>query len=625
MSKEIKSDIAEKPRVADKPKAKGKSKALRNTIIFLLLSAAAVAAWQWYEPNNKIKSQVQEFESQPADIDTSVENQLIATGPSNENKLADLDTSIESQQTDIVSPPEHQPKEADTSLAEIESRIVESIEIQLAKVASSEELRTVSDEIRNKREEIDARFMLLENDLAESVGKQKILEGLYQDLAPNRDETTIEEVEQLLFIANKQLRLANNVTSAMIAIQEADARLQRINHPQISHLQNALAKDMGILKAVPEIDIVGIGLKLDSLAEEIDQLPLAMEGATSPEINDVPNKSQTSGGVLGILKDFFKGDPNESQETGGTLKIIQDFLLETWANLNKYVDIEQFVNVEQLVRIEHVGKQDIPDPSHSYFLRENLKLRLLAAHNALLARDAGNFQAYLETSIEWINKHFNNKSELGISMLETLDQLHSNKIALNVPNILTSYDAVRKFHLSIKVETANALIDSKIAEQKRAKDKENARLLVEAEAEAAAKAEAEAEAAEAEAEVAAKAEAEAAEAEAEAAAKAEAEAEAAEAEAEAAAKAEAEAAAKAEAEAAAKAEAEAAEAEAEAAAKAEAEAAAEAEAEAAAEAEAEADVKLEEEVEGDSIMGKEKAEEVDIESQTDEEVGGEDR
>jgi len=572
MSKEIKSDITEKPRVADKPKAKGKSKILRNIMILLLLSASAVAAWQWYEANNKIKSQVQEFESQPADIGTSVEDQLIAADPSSENKLADFDTSIESQQTDIVSPPKNQPKEADTStenkLAELESRIVKSIEIQLAKVASSDELRTVSDEIRNKREEIDARFMLLENDLAKSVGKQKILEGLYQDLAPNRDETTIEEVEQLLFIANKQLQLANNVTSAMIAIQEADARLQRINHPQIPHLQSVLAKDIGLLKAVPEIDIVGIGLKLDSLAEEIDQLQLAMEGATSPEINDAPNKSQTSGGVLGILKDFFKGDPNEPQETGGTLKTIQDFLLETWANLNKYVDIEQFVNVEQLVRIEHVGKQDIPDPSHSYFLRENLKLRLLAAHNALLARDARNFQAYLETSIEWINKHFNNKSELGISMLETLGQLHSNEISLNVPNILTSYEAVRKFHLSIKVEAANALIDSKIAEQKRAKDKENARLLAEAEAEA-------------EAEAAAQAEAEAA------AAKAEAEA--------------AEAAAKAEAEAAA------------AAAKAEA-----------AEA-AEADVKLEEEVEGDSIMEKEKAEEVDIESQTDEEVGGEDR
>ena len=641
MSKEIKSDISEKPRVADKPKAKGKSKALRNGIIFLLFSAAAIAAWQWYESNNKIKSQVQEFKSQPTDVDASIESQLTAADPSTENELVDVDTSIESQLTDIVPPPGYQEIEADTStenkLAEIEKRIVESINVQLAKLDPSEELHAVSDEIRKKREESDARFMLLENDLAKSIGKQTILEGLYQDLAPNRNETTIEEVEQLLFIANQQLRLANNVTSAMVAIQEADERLQRINHPRISHLQNVLAKDMDLLKAVPKIDIVGIGLRLDGLAETIDQLPLAVEGTLSPKINDVPNKSQTSGGVLEIIKDFFKGAPNESQESGGTLRIIQDFFLEIWANLNKYVDIEQFVNIEQLVRIEHVGKQDIPDPSHSYFLRENLKLRLLAAHNALLARDEGNFQAYLETSIEWINKHFNNKSELGISMLETLSQLHSNEISLNVPNISTSYDAVRKFHLSIKVETANALIDSKIAEQERAENKENSRLLAEAEAEAKVAAEAEAKAAaEAEAKAAAEAEAKAAaEAEAKAAAEAEAKA-AAEAEAKAAAEAEAKAAAEAEAKAVAEAEAKAAaEAEAKAVAEAEAKAVAKAEAEAIAEAKdlAEADVekdeekesKLEEEVEGDSVMEKEEAEGVGIESQTEEEVGGENR
>ena len=601
MSKEIKSDISEKPRVADKPKAKGKSKALRNGIIFLLFSAAAIAAWQWYESNNKIKSQVQEFKSQPTDVDASIESQLTAADPSTENELVDVDTSIESQLTDIVPPPGYQEIEADTStenkLAEIEKRIVESINVQLAKLDPSEELHAVSDEIRKKREESDARFMLLENDLAKSIGKQTILEGLYQDLAPNRNETTIEEVEQLLFIANQQLRLANNVTSAMVAIQEADERLQRINHPRISHLQNVLAKDMALLKAVPKIDIVGIGLRLDGLAETIDQLPLAVEGTLSPKINDVPNKSQTSGGVLEIIKDFFKGAPNESQESGGTLRIIQDFFLEIWANLNKYVDIEQFVNIEQLVRIEHVGKQDIPDPSHSYFLRENLKLRLLAAHNALLARDEGNFQAYLETSIEWINKHFNNKSELGISMLETLSQLHSNEISLNVPNISTSYDAVRKFHLSIKVKTANALIDSKIAEQERAENKENSRLLAEAEAEAKVAAEAEAKAA--------------AEAEAKAVAEAEAKAVA---ETEAVAKAEAEAVAKAEAEAIAEAEA-----------KDLAEAEAKDLAEADVEKDEEKESKLEEEVEGDSVMEKEEAEGVGIESQTEEEVGGENR
>ena len=454
-----------------------------------------------------------------------------------------------------------------------------SIENRLAEVDSSEELRNISDEVRKKREETDARFKLLEADLTESIGKQKILEGLYQDLAPNRNEATMEEVEQLLLIANQQLRLANNVKSALVAMQEADVRLQRINHPQISHLQNVLAKDMDLLKAVPKVDTVGISLSLDSLAETIDQLPLAMEEALPPKTNDAPHKPQTSGGMLGML---------------------QDFLLEIWTDIKK------------LVRIEHVGKQDIPPPSHSYFLRENLKLRLLAAHNALLARDAVNFKANLKTSIEWINKHFNNKSKLGISMLETISQLHGNEIAIDLPNISTSYDAVRKYRLANKKETVNASINSKIAEQKQAEDEENARLLAESakakeEAEAKAKAEQEAKAKE----------------EAEAKAKAEQEAKAKE-EAEAKAKAEQEAKAKEEAEAKAKAEQEAK-------AKEEAEAKAKAEQEAKAKEEAEVgkneeeDAKLVEKVGGEAVMEEETGEEVDIESRTEEEVGGENK
>ena len=391
MSKEIQPDIAEKSQVADKPQTTGKSKSLRNGIIFLLcavMAAAAIAAWQWYEASNKIKNLQQKFE----------------------NRLVEVDSSIEKR---------------------------------LAEVDSSEELHNISDEVRKKREETDTRFKLLEADLTESIGKQKILEGLYQDLAPNRNEATMEEVEQLLLIASQQLRLANNVKSAVVAMQEADVRLQRINHPQISHLQSVLAKDMDLLKAVPKVDTVGIGLSLDSLAETIDQLPLAMEEALPSKTNDAPHKPQTSGGML------------------------QDFLLEIWTDIKK------------LVRIEHVGKQDIPPPSHSYFLRENLKLRLLAAHNALLARDAINFKAYLKTSIEWINKNFNNKSKLGISMLETLSQLHGNEIAIDLPNISTSYDAVHKYRLATKKETVNSSINSKIAEQKQAEDEENMRLLAE--------------------------------------------------------------------------------------------------------------------------------------------------
>ena len=520
MSKEIHPDTINESQVADKPQTTGKSKSLRNSIIFLLFAImiiAAIAAWQWYEANNKFESLQQKFEAQLVGIDSSIEKRL-------------------------------------------------------TEVDSSEEIRNISDEVRRKREESNSKLKLLEVGLTESANKLKILEGLYEDLAPNRNETTMEEVEQLLLIANQQTRLANNTKSALVAMQEANIRLQRINHPQISHLQNILSKDMDLLKAVPKIDTVGISQSLDSLAKSVNQLPLAMEKAVPPKTNDATPKSEVSEGITGIL---------------------QDFLMEIWADIKK------------LVRIDHVGKQDIPPPSHSYFIRENLKLRLLAAHNALLARDAANFKAYIKTSIEWINEHFNNESKLGTSMLKTLNQLYNNEIPTDSPDISASYDAVRKYRLDTKKEISEASINSKIAEQKQAEEEEKERLLAE-------KAKVDAIAAEAKA----KAEAEAAKV-AEAEAKAEAEAaKVAEAEA----KAEAEAAKVAETEA--KAEAEAAKA-AETEAKAEAEAAKAAEAKAEAKTKAElADkveineektVKLEREVEGETSM----------EEEIEEEVGGE--
>ena len=452
MSKEIQPDIIEESQVVDKPQTTGKSKGLRNGIIFLLFAvmvATAIAAWQWYEANNKIKTLQKEFETRLVSIDSSIEKRLV-------------------------------------------------------EIDSSEELRNISDKVGREQEKTDSKLKLLEIGLTESVGKQKILEGLYEDLAPNSNETTMEEVEQLLLVANQQTRLTNNVKSALVAMQEANVRLQRINHPQISHLQNILAKDIDLLKAVPIVDTMNISQSLDSLAESVNQLPLAMEAALPPKTSDAPHKPKASEGLLGML---------------------QDLLLEIWTDIKK------------LVRIDHVGKQDIPPPSHSYFLRENLKLRLLAAHNALLARDAVNFKAYLKTSIEWINKHFNNKSKLGTSMLETLNQLHSNEISIDSPDISTSYDAVRKYRLATKKETANTAINSKIVEQKQAEE-ENERLLMEKAEAAEAEAKAKAEAAEAEA----KAKAKAAEAEDKAkaeAAEAEAKAKAEAAEAEAKAKAEA--------------------------------------------------------------------------------------
>ena len=215
MSTEIQPDVTDKPEVTDKLEITGKPQGLRSRINPLLFAAmvAAVIA-AW-----------QWYEAR---------------------------SQIESLQQ------------------EFEKRLVE-IDV------SYKELRNISTKVREKREETETRIKLLETNLTESIKRQAALEELYQDLAPDRDEVTMEEVEQLLLIANQQLQLASNVKSALIAMHEADVRLQRINHPQLSTLRKTLAKDMDLLKAVPNVDTMEINLRLERLAETVDTLPLAME------------------------------------------------------------------------------------------------------------------------------------------------------------------------------------------------------------------------------------------------------------------------------------------------------------------------------------------------------------
>jgi uroporphyrin-III C-methyltransferase len=240
------------------------------------------------------------------------------------------------------------------------------------------------------------------------------LEALYQELTRNRDEATLEEVEQLLLIANQQLQLASNVKAALIAMQEADARLQRLDRPQLSSLRKVLSTDMDLLKAAPYVDTVGVSIRLDNLAASVDALPLAME-LRPPE----PGASR------------FPQIPV-------TENIWLRFFHEAWED------------IKRLVRIQHMDKPDIAllSPSQAYFLRENLRLRLLSARHALLARDGTSFKADIDASVDWIGRYYDNSSKSVVNMLETLTQLRESEVGIELPRISASLDAVRNYRLA---------------------------------------------------------------------------------------------------------------------------------------------------------------------------------
>jgi uroporphyrin-3 C-methyltransferase len=258
-----------------------------------------------------------------------------------------------------------------------------------------------------------AKITLLETRLAESQAQQAALEALYRDLAPSRDEIALSEIEQVLLVANQQLQLAGNVTSALIALQLAEAKLQRLDRPQFLPLRRALAKDVDRLKAMPYVDVAGMSLKLDQALASIDKLPLAMD-----ERVPLPAKDD-------------KAPPVDESA-------LQRFLREAWAD------------VRQLIRVEVADRPAAPlvPPAQQYFLRENLRLRLLTARIALLAHDDANFQADLAAADLWLAQYFDTRAKPVQVFQATVKQLAATPMPGTTPDITVSLEALRVLRLA---------------------------------------------------------------------------------------------------------------------------------------------------------------------------------
>ena len=254
--------------------------------------------------------------------------------------------------------------------------------------------------------EAQAKVALLESRLAESQNQQAALEALYRELAPSRDEWALTEIEQVLQLASQQLQLARNVPSALAALQLADSKLQRLDRPQFVPLRRALARDMDQLKAVPYVDVPGLSLRLDQAIAAVDTLPLALEQRLPPQAAPAP--------------------PADEGEW-------RSFLRAVWQD------------VRQLVRVENLDRPEAPllAPQQQFFLRENLKLRLLSARFSLLFHDQQNFRADLNAADGWLRKYFDTRSSAVSTMQMLLKQMQTTDMASEMPDVVRSLEAVR--------------------------------------------------------------------------------------------------------------------------------------------------------------------------------------
>jgi uroporphyrin-3 C-methyltransferase len=275
--------------------------------------------------------------------------------------------------------------------------------------ADAREARTLARTSQEAVREAQVKVASLESRLAESQSQQLALEALYQDLSRNRDEWQLAEIEQVLAIASQQLQLAGNVRAALLALQLAEARLAKTDRPQFLPVRRALARDIERLRALPVLDLPAMSSRLDALIAAVDSLPLAFD---------------------------------ERAEKPAARKEVAD--KGFWSRLGT----EVWSEVKQLVVVRQLSSPEPPllPPTQSYFLRENLRLRLLNARLSLLARDEAGYRDDLRAAQSWIRRYYDARAKPSVDALAQLKHLSSTEISFEMPTISESLDAVRGFN-----------------------------------------------------------------------------------------------------------------------------------------------------------------------------------
>jgi uroporphyrin-3 C-methyltransferase len=301
--------------------------------------------------------------------------------------------------------------------------------------AVNAETAALARDVADQSKELQIKVGVLESRQSEAQSQQVALEQLYKDLSQNRDEWALSEIEQVLATASQQLQLAGNVQGALIALQNADRAVSSSNAPQFLTIRRAIAADIDRLKALPAVDLAGVALRLDNVIVQVETLPMLADEKPLLPVAPVRTTRRLEAAAA-PAKTATPAVPPESLGVGQRL-------LQTWSQWSQ----EMWDDVRQLIRVRSVDDPEalMLSPSESFFVRENLKLRLLNARLALLSRNEATFRDDLATAQTMLAKYFDTRARTTQSAQAALRQVQANDLTIELPTLAESLGAVRNY------------------------------------------------------------------------------------------------------------------------------------------------------------------------------------
>ncbi|HXC38668.1 MAG TPA: uroporphyrinogen-III C-methyltransferase [Burkholderiales bacterium] len=264
------------------------------------------------------------------------------------------------------------------------------------------EARALARQAQEVARETAARQALTDTRLGEVALQRTQVEELIQSLSRSRDENLVVDIESALRLAQQQAQLTGSAEPLLAELRSADKRLERAAQPRLQRVRAAVARDIDRIRAASVTDVPGLLVKLDELARSVDELPLANAVANAgapatPRKQNAPARVQWWEGVLADIRE----------------------------------------EARSLVRVSRVDQPEavLLAPEQAFFLRENLKFKLLNARLGLLARQTDSARTDIAAAMMALRKYFDPAARRTQVAAALLQQVQGQLRTVELPRI----------------------------------------------------------------------------------------------------------------------------------------------------------------------------------------------
>jgi uroporphyrin-3 C-methyltransferase len=318
------------------------------------------------------------------------------------------------------------------------------------------EARVLARQAEGASREAVAKIAMLEARVAETAMQRSQFEDLIQSFVRSRDENMLADIESAIRVAIQQGAITGSVDPLLLALRQSEERLARYDQPRLERVRRAVVQDLELARSAGHADIALLALRLDELIRQVDSLPLlsaperraAAGGGAQRAATAAPGSGGAAPAGAGAAagssaaastaagSDAAGGPPAAASApaaapTAARLADWRAALASGWHAVTGRI----WTELRGLVRVTRIDQPEamLVAPEQAYFLRQNLKLRLLNARLALLSRQFDTAQLDLRDAQAALDRYFDRSARATIVASESLREVAAQARTVSLP------------------------------------------------------------------------------------------------------------------------------------------------------------------------------------------------